>query len=294
MSLLTNTSIDTIDKSVLEITPCPICNSSEKTTLHNFSPFKVVLCTNCSLIYLNPRVKEVDMIKMYEENKYFSAEGNSGYQNYNYISQEQSFRKTFRRFLNEVNKYSLTSGKLLELGCGYGYFLDEAKEFFSYRAGVELSQEAGDYAREISGADIYIGDLSSLPNELHEFNLIVTLNVIEHIYNPVEFILSLKKRLVKGGRIIIVTPDIGCIWYKMMKKRWPSFKVPEHVVFYTNSTLTSLFVRTGFINIMRIPFPDAHPLGLITSKLGIHLHGAICRKPVWIPWTMIAIAAQAI
>jgi SAM-dependent methyltransferase len=233
------------------------------------------------------------MRKVYLKDEYFSESGNAGYQYYNYISQEETLRLTFRRFLKELNKHGIASGKLLELGCGYGYFLDEAKHLFSHLTGTELSEEAGDYARKISGADIYIGDLSSLPNELCDFNLIVTINVIEHIYNPAEFILSLKKRLVKGGRIIIATPDIGGIWYKMMKSRWPSFKIPEHVVFYSKSTLTFLLIKTGFQNIMRIPFTHAFPLGLLTSALGIHLHGVICLKPVWLPWTMIAVAAQA-
>ncbi len=294
MSLLLNTSIVKSDKSVLEITPCPICKSSNMSVLHTFEPFKVVSCRNCRLIYLNPRLKESDMMRAYQANEYFSDSGNSGYQYVDYISQEESMRMTFRRFLAELKKHDIASGRLLELGCGYGYFLDEAKHFFSYLAGTELSQEAGDYARKISGADVYIGDLSSLPDELREFNLIVTINVIEHIYNPAEFILSLKKRLKEGGRIIIATPDIGSIWYKIMQRRWSSFKIPEHVVYYSKSTLTSLLLRTGFHNIMGVPFHHAFPLGLITSKLGIHLNGAICRKPVWLPWTMTAISAQAI
>jgi 2-polyprenyl-3-methyl-5-hydroxy-6-metoxy-1,4-benzoquinol methylase len=159
--------------------------------------------------------------------------------------------------------------------------------------GTELSQEAGDYARKISGADIYIGNISSLPDELCEFNLIISINVIEHIYDPGEFLLSLKKRLVKGGRIVMATPDIGSIWYKIMKSRWPSFKIPEHVVFYSKNTLIPLLVKTGFQNIMQIPFTHAYPLGLLTSALGIHLHRAICRKPVWLPWTVAAVAAQS-
>jgi SAM-dependent methyltransferase len=293
MSSLTNRSIDPIEKSVLEITPCPICKSSDMSVLHTFEPFKVVSCRSCGLIYLNPRMKESAMMKVYQENEYFSDSGDSGYQYVNYASQEESMRMTFRRFLNELKKNGIASGRLLELGCGYGYFLDEAKHFFSFLAGTELSQEAGESARKISGADVYIGDVSSLPNELCGFDLIVSINVIEHIYSPAEFILSLKKRLKEGGRIIIATPDIGSIWYKIMQRRWSSFKIPEHVVYYSKNTLTSLLLRTGFHNIMGIPFHHAFPFGLITSKLGIHLHGPICRKPVWLPWTMTAISAQA-
>lgn len=293
MSSLTNTRFDTIENSALETTLCPICRSSEISVLHTFEPFKVVSCSNCRLIYLNPRLKESDIIKVYQENEYFSDSGDSGYQNYNYIAQEETLRMTFRRFLAELKKHGMTSGRMLELGCGYGYFLDEAKHHFSYLAGTELSQEAGDYARKISGADLYFGELSSLPEEICDFDLIVAANVIEHIYDPIEFIVALKKKLVIGGRIVMATPDIGSIWYKIMKSRWQSFKIPEHVVFYSKSTLINLFKKAGFHNIMPITFTHAYPLGLLTSALGIPLNGAISRKPVWLPWTVTAVAAQA-
>jgi SAM-dependent methyltransferase len=294
MSSATNTVIESIDKSDLEITPCPICKSPEMSVLHNFGPFKVVSCNNCRLIYLNPRLKESDIMKVYQEDEYFSDSGDSGYQKYDYISQEESLRMTFRRFIKELKKRDIASGRMLELGCGYGYFLDEAKHHFSFLAGTELSQEAGDHAREISGANIYIGNISLLPDELNDFDLIVTMNVIEHIYDPVEFMGSLKERLVKNGRVIMATPDIGSIWYKIMKSRWPSFKIPEHVIFYSKRTLIPLLIKTGFQNIMWIPFTHAYPLGLLTSALGIHLRGPISRKPVWLPWTVAAVSAQAI
>jgi SAM-dependent methyltransferase len=291
-SSLIRKNFNLIKKSALEITPCPVCRSSDMSVLHIFSPFKVVLCKDCQLIYLNPRLKESDARKMYQGNEYFLDKGNSGYQDYNYLSQERSLRLTFRKFLGELEKHGMTSGRLLEIGCGYGYFLDEAKQYFSYTAGTELSEEAANYARRLSGADIYLGDISSLPNKLSNFNIIVAINVIEHVYNPVEFLLSLKERLINGGIIVIATPDIGSIWYKIMKSKWPSFKIPEHVVFYTKSTLISLLERAGFLDIMRIPFPHAFPFGLMISKLGININRAVCQKPIWLPRTMIALAAR--
>jgi 2-polyprenyl-3-methyl-5-hydroxy-6-metoxy-1,4-benzoquinol methylase len=229
---------------------------------------------------------------MYNGNEYYLEWGNSGYQDY--ISQEKSLRITFRKLLNELKRHGMTSGKLLEIGCGYGYFLDEAKKYFSYTSGVDLSEEAGIHAQKLSGADIYIGDIQSLPEECSNFNIIVMINVIEHIYNPVEFLLSLKRKLTKGGRIVIATPDIGSFWYRIMKSKWSSFKIPEHVVFYSKKTLTSLLEKAEFNNITQIHFPHAFPFALIISKLGVHLSGEIYQKPVWLPKTMIALAARSI
>lgn len=278
--------------SDMETSLCPICKSSNMSIIHIFKPFKVVSCRNCDLIYLNPRFKESVMEKIYQKGKYFVEGGHAGYTNY--ITQEQSLRITFRKFLNELKRRGMTSGRLLEVGCGYGYFLDEAKNFFSYSAGTELSAKARAIAQQLTGAEIFANDIALLPSHFKNFDIIILINVIEHIYTPLEFVKALKQRLKKGGKMVIATPDIGSLWYKLMKKKWPSFKIPEHVVFYTKKTLISLLDKAGFHNIEQIPFPHAFPLGLITSKLGIYLPESVCQKPVWLPGTMIALAARTI
>jgi 2-polyprenyl-3-methyl-5-hydroxy-6-metoxy-1,4-benzoquinol methylase len=186
----------------------------------------------------------------------------------------------------------MTSGKLLEVGCGYGYFLDEAKDFFSFRAGTELSGKTGTHAQQMTGSEIFIGNINTLPSHFKSFDTIVLINVIEHIYAPVEFLQVLLQRLGDNGTIVIATPDIGSFWYTLMKKRWPSFKIPEHVVFYTEKTLFSLLERAGFHKIEKVPFQHAFPLNVIVSKLGIHSQKASCRKSIWLPRTMIALAGR--
>lgn len=284
-----STDAASVTGSDLETAPCPLCGASTMSIIHVFNPFKVGSCRECGLIYLNPRLKESLIGALYREGEYFSG-GDAGYAAYS--SQEESLRLTFRRFLHELRKRGMASGRLLEVGCGYGYFLDEAKSFFSYSAGTELSPEAVTYAKHHTGAEVFTGTVETLPRYLHDFDIIVLINVIEHVYDPIGFVMSLKQRLSASGTVVIATPDIGSFWYKLMKKRWPSFKIPEHVVFYNVRTLTSLFERTGFHTIEKIPFPHAFPLCLILSKIGINLRGTLCRRPVWLGDTMIAMAGK--
>lgn len=274
----------------LETTPCLLCQSLQYSIIHTFQHLHAVICRKCGLVYLNPRLKESAMTSVYQSKDYFSQRKDVGYEDY--FSQEESLRITFRRFLEELKKRKMTSGRILEVGCGYGYFLDEAKSFFSQRTGVDLSRDAGSHAERLSGARIHIGDVNSLPSELNGYDVIVLINVIEHIYSPIEFLFSIKQRLKDGGKIVIATPDIGSFWYKIMKRRWPSFKVPEHVAFYSGKTLKLLLQKTGFINIQNIPFTHFFPLGLIAQKLGITLPPRFGKRSVWLPKTMIAMSAQ--
>ena len=93
--------------------------------------------------------------------------------------------------------------------------------------------------------------------------------------------------------MIIATPDIGSFWYKLMGRRWPSFKIPEHVAYYTRSTLESLMRETGHRRIEEIPFPHAFPLGLIAKKLGLGVPAPLSQKSLWLPHTMVALSGRA-
>ena len=283
--------LSTSDSIDIETTSCLLCQSSDSSIIHAFGRLNVVVCTHCGLVYLNPRLKESTIRATYQSENYFLRSAATGYEDY--FFQENSLRITFRRFLEELKKRGMTSDRLLEVGCGYGYFLDEAKCSFSYRVGTELSQEAAFQARKLSGAHIYAGDVSSLPFEFNNFSLGVLINVIEHIYSPANFLFSIKQHLKDGGTIVIATPDIGSFWYRIMKKRWPSFKIPEHVAFYSGETLKLLLKKAGFVDIKKLPFPHAFPLGLIARKLGIRLPAKFGKLSIWLPGTMTALSARS-
>ncbi len=275
----------------LESTSCPLCSSQDESMLHVFDPFKVVRCKNCDLIFLSPRLKASVAKRIYENASYYSQGRDAGYEEY--LLQEKALRITFRRFLGEINKQGMASGsRLLEIGSGLGYLLDEARGFFPERTGVELSAEAAAHARRISGAEVHVEEVSALPPEVKDFDVVVAVNVIEHVYSPLEFLSSLRKRMKSGGRMVIATPDIGSFWYIIMGRKWPSFKIPEHVIFYTRRTLALLISRAGFGSIREIPFPHAFPLSLIGSKLRISVSGKFGEIPLWLPRTMIALSGE--
>lgn len=279
-----------IVKSETEITSCPLCGSSNDSIIHSFGELNVVSCRDCGLRYLNPRIRESAMRKRYEHMSYFSGGGTAGYDDYHI--QEVSLRLTFRRFLGNLRKAFPKFESLLEVGCGYGFFLDEARAFFPRRTGVELSAEAGATAEKASGAHVYIGDVSSLPPEMKDLDIIAMINVIEHVYEPIPLLVSLRERLTAEGVVVVATPDIGSFWYRIMRKRWPSFKIPEHVAFYNKKNLEELLHRAGFETIGAIPFPHAFPLGVITEKFGINLPPGPSARILWMPRVMLALAGR--
>ena len=271
----------------LESPVCPLCGNKSGKILYeggNFAPYGIMSCPCCNLRYLSPRLKEEAMLAHYAKDQYFSGQAH-GYADY--AAQEPALRATFRRLLQTLAKRGRTGGALLEIGCGYGYLLDEARTYFSRRVGTDFSPDAVRVAKG-NADEVYQGGVEAvLGTEI--FDCVIATHVIEHVYHPHEFIKTLLKRLRPGGCLMIAAPDMGSIWQKLMGRRWPSFKLPEHVLYFDRYTLVRLLEECGVEHSVAIPYPHAFPLPLIASKLGVWLPDSLNRFSLWLPATTIAI-----
>ena len=270
----------------LEYTACPLCRSQRREfafRLHK--PYSVVRCIECGLHYLYPRLIESAMQEAYRQSSYYEG-GACGYADTSYTAQESALRATFKRLLHNLAGCGLTGGDLLEIGCGYGYLLDEARAFFQRRVGTEFSPQGAEIARK-TGAEVFVGGVEEISTDVR-FDCIIATQVIEHIYRPLSFLKQLVARTRPGGHIILATPDIGGVLRKAMGRRWPSFKVPEHVLYFNYWTLSSLMYRAGLSDVRRLPYPHAFPFGLIAAKFGFKLPPWLKRFNVWVPATTVA------
>jgi 2-polyprenyl-3-methyl-5-hydroxy-6-metoxy-1,4-benzoquinol methylase len=223
------------------------------------------------------------MLSLYQQDDYFSGM-EQGYSDY--AAQEPALRATFRRLLQTMAAHGKTGGDLLEIGCGYGYLLDEARPYFKRRIGTDFSARAVEQAR--SRADqVYRGGIEAI-EEPEPFDCVIATHVIEHVYHPQDFISRLLERLRPGGGLLIATPDMGSYWRKLMRSRWPSFKLPEHVLYFDKWTQTRLLDQCGVQNIEVVPYPHAFPLPLIAAKLGLNLPSYCMQYSFWLPATTVA------
>jgi 2-polyprenyl-3-methyl-5-hydroxy-6-metoxy-1,4-benzoquinol methylase len=187
--------------------------------------------------------------------------------------------------LRALRARGAAGGDLLEVGCGPGYLLDEARDYFNRCAGVELSPEAAVEARQRTAADIYEGNEKIPPDR--RFDCIIATHVIEHIYDPVAFASELAGRLRPGGVMVLAAPDMGSIFRRVMGRRWPSFKYPEHVSFFDRDTLPQLLLKAGLGAIEPLPYPHAFPLALVLSKFGLSGPAWTANVDVTLPATTV-------
>jgi SAM-dependent methyltransferase len=272
----------------VEHAACPLCASDvPAATPYAEGGWAVAECGACGLYYLSPRLKEASMIACYTDDGYFEG-GGTGYESY--AEQAGSLRATFERLLRTMARQGLLHGRLLEIGCGYGFFLEAAAPYFEHRAGTEFSSRAAAIAR--GRADqIYLGSLEAVPPG-ERFDCIVALHVMEHVYEPLRLLARMRDFLTCDGVIVVAVPDMGGIWRKAMGRYWPSFKFPEHVAYYDAGTLGRLLRTAGFRRIEGVPYPHAFPLGLILRKLKLPAMRVLSGQNVWLPGTTVALAAR--
>jgi 2-polyprenyl-3-methyl-5-hydroxy-6-metoxy-1,4-benzoquinol methylase len=269
----------------LETTTCPLCQSAKARVAYpQFDPYAVVQC-ECKFYYLSPRLTEAAMIAEYSKDDYFEGAA-GGYDSY--LEQASALQATFGRFIQTLNQRHIGGQSLLEIGCGYGYLLDAAKSDFGIRVGTDFSARAIAQAQS-SGARVYRGGVAALPAD-ERFDCVVATHVIEHVYDPDGFLAQLKSRLNPGGTIVLATPHMGSWWRFAMGHRWPSFKLPEHILYFDYRSLLALMQQAGFTNLKPFPYPHAFPLSLIASKFNLTVPPAWHEVNFWIPGTTVAIS----
>jgi len=130
------------------------------------------------------------------------------------------------------------SGKLLEVGCGLGYFTYALAKSGYDVVGIDVSKGAIDDATKQYGNYFKNKDFFSLSvPENEKFDAILMIELIEHVDNPIKYLAHAKTLLKKGGLLIVTTPNRS--WYPD-NILWASDLPPVHLTWFSEKGMTSL------------------------------------------------------
>jgi len=213
-----------------------MCGPSAQAVLrYDFDPYKVVACSSCGLNYLSPRLTQEAILKLYKDEAYYNSNiSGQGYDEYMEIS--DNWVKTFTLRLKQVAPYK-SSGKALDIGCGPGYFLTAAQKLGFDVYGLDPSDYIVSQAQKTWGDRVQLGLIESASYAPESFDLVVAFDTFEHIYDPKQFLSAIHKVLKPGGVLAITTPDPTSTLSKISGKNWVSYKLPEHVFYWSPETI---------------------------------------------------------
>jgi 2-polyprenyl-3-methyl-5-hydroxy-6-metoxy-1,4-benzoquinol methylase len=161
-----------------------------------------------------------------------------------YNSESEITRIRINELLDGFEKYRLTN-KILDVGCGPGLFLIEAKKRDWDVYGTEFTTDQITYLNN-KGIKTSQGKLTEKSFEKESFDIIISSEVIEHINNPIEEMNLFHSFLRKGGLTYITTPNFNAIERLLLKGKYNIIQYPEHLSYYTPKTIDLLLRNSGF------------------------------------------------
>jgi 2-polyprenyl-3-methyl-5-hydroxy-6-metoxy-1,4-benzoquinol methylase len=150
-----------------------------------------------------------------------------------------------RRLLARIERVR-PGGRLLDVGCGHGLLVDEARRRGWDARGLEVSSSAAGYARDVLGLDVREEPVEALdPTRDGAFDAIVLADVIEHLDDPVAVVRSCAALLAAdGGVLCVVTPDPGSRTAQVAGARWWAL-LPGHTYLLPRRTLRAVLAGEG-------------------------------------------------
>lgn len=215
---------------------------------------------------------------------YFQGARRDGYGNY--VGSEPVLKAEFRRVVCHLIDRVGTGGRVLEIGCAYGFFLDVASQHFE-SVGVEVSSDAVASCRE-RGLEVYQGELTSDFVARHgPFDAVVMLDVIEHLPDPARTLELAYQSTRSGGCVVITTGDWGAPLSRATGRHWRLMTPPQHLHFFTRASLSALLERIGYRQIGYTRPWKLVPLGLaayqVWRRCGVPLRAPARWSRVGIP-----------
>jgi SAM-dependent methyltransferase len=130
------------------------------------------------------------------------------------------------------------------VGCAYGFFLQEAKPWFDV-AGIEIAADAAAHCRA-AGLAVHAGIADeAMLQRLGSFDVIVMLDVVEHLPDPHGTLRLLGAHLRPGGIIVVTTGDFGSLVARLAGRHWRLMTPPQHLWFFTRASLARMAGSVG-------------------------------------------------
>ena len=229
---------------------CLVCGQNNFKTLFSCKDFvatgkdfQLQYCESCSFIFTNPRPNISEIGKYYQSDQYISHSGEKKGLIYKIYDIVRDF--SIRQKLNLIKKYH-KSGKLMDLGCGLGYFLNGIKLDKTFDGlGVDISDDAVEYVKNTFG--INVKNESELDNlDKHTFDIITQWHVLEHVHYLNERMQQLHHLLEQDGTMFIAVPNSKSKDAEIYKEYWDGYDVPRHLYHFNQKSFSLLMEKHGF------------------------------------------------
>jgi SAM-dependent methyltransferase len=191
--------------------------------------YGLLRCDSCGCVWLNAPPKPEEMGRHYSED-YHRAIAAAG---------ETSAEQRWGRPRKAIQRYK-SGGAILDIGCSTGGFLSTMRGEGWKLHGIEIAAATAETARAATGADIFVGDVLQAPFPPGSFDVITCFDVLEHVYQPREFIAQAWEWLKPGGIFFTRLPNIDSWEARLFGSYWFGLELPRHLFHFSPRLLRNV------------------------------------------------------
>lgn len=227
-------------KGWFHVQHCPCCGSPKQNNVMEKEGIRIVQCCQCSLGFSS--YFPIDTKDVYCDSGYL-VQAQQGYlKNVEY--RIQRFAQERIEILDKWSSDNVGEKRLLDIGCGTGWFLEFAREHGYKVYGHELGVNLARFTSERLGIPIWTGDLEEIDDSLG-FDAITLFDVLEHSPDPVRLMASVKRLLKKNGSVVVFVPNLVSLGFSLLQHNSALVSPAEHLLYFTQKSMQEVAKRSG-------------------------------------------------
>lgn len=221
---------------------CILCGEARREVLIRKGDWTVMKCADCGLGFLDPRPGADELAGLYAA-EYFQEQYDRGLsldspEMKRRISQEAHRIRFFRRLKK--------TGKVLDIGCGMGYFLHACRLQGYEVEGMDISADSSAYLRSVLKIEARTGTADSIDYREGSFDVITMWHFLEHTPDPRVYLEKARQWLKPDGLLVLDVPNYDGTDARKTWADWKGWQLPYHLFHFTPATLGRLLERFGF------------------------------------------------
>ncbi len=224
---------------------CILCGSSERSLLFRQGEWSVYRCSGCGLGVLDPRPDPRELNELYRSG-YFESQYDEGLKSDSpEMGRRLSQEKHRIRFFHGIKK----TGRILDIGCGMGYFLHACRRAGYEVEGMDISADSAAYVRDKLGIPVKVGIVDEVDYPRESFDIIAMWHFLEHAREPVKYLQKADIWLKRDGILVVDVPNYEGVDAEKMWDQWKGWQLPYHFYHFTPDTQRRLLEKYGFATI---------------------------------------------
>ncbi|MBW6459687.1 MAG: class I SAM-dependent methyltransferase [Bacteroidales bacterium] len=240
-------------------TCCPLCQSSQVSSwmktvdfMLTREAFEIWRCQDCGFRFTQNAPDADEMGKYYQSREYIShSDIRKGLMNRLYHLGRTMMLQRKWQMIRKIK----SKGKLLDVGCGTGYFADYMNRKGYDVTGVEADPKAKAFAEKEFGLEVFSPEDFQEKKLTGPFDVITLWHVLEHLHDFHLSMERIRKHLAPGGVLVIALPNGNAYDARHYKEFWAGYDVPRHLWHFTPQTFQLLAEKHGFsiLKMKRLP-----------------------------------------